>query len=727
MEDNYNQQPREKSFWSSVGDFFLNALIIIGSIVSVVGIATIFSDTVSGKIDQWTQDKDGKGGWGSWLRQKAGVSTEQETSATDKIGQMTDKLANKGKEYFNKGKKLFGFDTPSENQETTPPANNQPSNNNPANDQPAADKQKEGFGVVDGAGLLLLYGVGKKAFDKLNPRVHVDEAGNIHSITTDQVKAEKAVAQATKDIDEARRIQKEAQLKADSLKGPKIMEDEANNKKRWYQRGVKTANKEYNNALKALEKANSSVTNLTTVIEEGNKVISTGQPSNNSRLRAYMGKLFGGGAGAAAAVETEFGTIEHATAKPAAGATAAAPTTTTTNTVKVPGMGDISATPQSTAGATATPPTTTATNTVKVPGMGDISATPQSTAGATATPPTTTATNTVKVPGMGDISATPQSTAGATATPPTTTATNTVKVPGMGDISATPQSTAGATTPTDPNAPKLQGAATTIETEKAAASLSETLNSMRAGGGRVLSALGSVLTPAAVVGTVYNDSGKLHELTHTDEKHKEDRTGTATLQALATGIEAGGMRLGPIGFAAGSTIKDGIAFGHQLVTGRDDISHSFISDFLTDKIAGKVLTKEEQAAQRKAEMEQGGRPEAINAKIMQLSQQDFARIEQDMQKAKDSYLDSMDKAFKGDYDQLDKLKKGEPINRTAEEKQELLAARQKIVEAWFQKAADEGLNKIHPQALVEHVASHNWEMPPVKTPAQKPVSKDQTP
>ena len=665
MEDNYNQQPREKSFWSSVGDFFLNALIIIGSIVSVVGIATIFSDTVSGKIDQWTQDKDGKGGWGSWLRQKAGVSTEQETSATDKIGQMTDKLANKGKEYFNKGKKLFGFDTPSENQETTPPANNQPSNNNPANDQPAADKQKEGFGVVDGAGLLLLYGVGKKAFDKLNPRVHVDEAGNIHSITTDQVKAEKAVAQATKDIDEARRIQKEAQLKADSLKGPKIMEDEANNKKRWYQRGVKTANKEYNNALKALEKANSSVTNLTTVIEEGNKVISTGQPSNNSRLRAYMGKLFGGGAGAAAAVETEFGTIEHATAKPAAGATAAAPTTTTTNTVKVPGMGD--------------------------------------------------------------ISATPQSTAGATATPPTTTATNTVKVPGMGDISATPQSTAGATTPTDPNAPKLQGAATTIETEKAAASLSETLNSMRAGGGRVLSALGSVLTPAAVVGTVYNDSGKLHELTHTDEKHKEDRTGTATLQALATGIEAGGMRLGPIGFAAGSTIKDGIAFGHQLVTGRDDISHSFISDFLTDKIAGKVLTKEEQAAQRKAEMEQGGRPEAINAKIMQLSQQDFARIEQDMQKAKDSYLDSMDKAFKGDYDQLDKLKKGEPINRTAEEKQELLAARQKIVEAWFQKAADEGLNKIHPQALVEHVASHNWEMPPVKTPAQKPVSKDQTP
>jgi len=659
MEDDY-QQPHEKSIWRKIGDFALNALIAVAAILAVVSLTAVFSDTVSKKLDKWTEDKDGKGGWGSWLRQKAGVSTEQETSATEKLSQMTDKAINKGKELYNKGKNLFSSNTPAENQGATPPANNPP-----ANDSPAADKQKEGLGISDaGTAALLLYG-GKKAYDKLNPRVYVDEAGNIHSVTADQVKAEKAVAQATKDIDEARRIQKEAQLKADSLKASKIMEDEANKTRKLYkfQLPKKTANTEYNNAMKALEKANSSVTNLTTVIEEGNKVISTGQPSNNSRLRAYMGKLFGGGAGASVTGETEFGTIEPTTAKPAAGASAAAPATPATNTVKVPGMGDISATPQSSATAVST---TAESITVQKPAIdveksteyGHITANNSNTSKplgvqAGAAPATQTTIN---------ISST--SIEKPPAPPTGTTGETTTALTKNGIFSSVTNGIKGVFAPLSPIIEPITPALQTA--------------------GKWLGYTGAVATAT---------EGGIHAKDLWQQKDKDgDFTSrdSAIAQGMGTTMEAGGLAAStfkrtPAGFLVGTAFKDITYTANVIGTDNNTELTKSSAASLTEWVARKI-----------------GADKPVGYILDK----------------------TIGEKYDSEKDAINRQKKNiEDDKAAAEIIKSLSAEQQLIIKQWQDKANEEGLYKINPLALIEHVGERGWKPPP-QTPRESLPPRD---
>ncbi len=663
MEDDY-QQPHEKSIWRKIGDFALNALIAVAAILAVVSFTAVFSDTVSNKLDKWTEDKDGKGGWGSWLRQKAGVSVEPDTSVTEKLSQMKDKAINKGKELYNKGKNLFSSNTPAENQGATPPANNSPSNNPPANDQPSADKQKEGLGISDaGAAALLLYG-GKKAYNRLNPRVHVDEAGNIHSVPADQVKVEKAVEQATKDLEKAKLAQQEAQLAADKAKILKLAEDEKNKNKKWFQRGDKTANKVYTKAAKTLEAANESVTNLTGVIEDGNKVISTGKPSNNSRLRAYMGKLFGGGAGASVTGETEFGTIEPTTAKQQTSQAPAATHPGKTGShvidtgVDAGEAGKITATNPNAAN---TQPSAAvqkpAINVEKSTEFGDI-----------------TPTNTVQKPPAAPAPA-PQDL--------------TIKVGKTGLV-------------------EFGNATSLSEAGKASASLSETLNSIRAGGGRLLTTIGSYLSPAKVAGplgaagVIIEDGARLHEgSNHRDLEGNLDQKAISTAQAIGTGSEMAGIIRGanPYALVGGATVKDLIYVGTTIATGDPNAtSKGFISnsiekgleltglDSVLDSTIGPKFVKPLSAEEKQKKLSEDSRQDNINAKIMELSKTD-----------------------------LDHTK--------AQEQEAMLNARQAAVEAWRQKAAVKGLDKIDPLGLVEHVAKHNWEMPP-QTPRESLPPRD---
>lgn len=83
-EDEY-QQPQEKSFLSKVGSFLFKALTTLAVIALAIVALITFSDTARDKLDEWTKDKDGKGGLGTKIRESIGAAKEETKSLAENV------------------------------------------------------------------------------------------------------------------------------------------------------------------------------------------------------------------------------------------------------------------------------------------------------------------------------------------------------------------------------------------------------------------------------------------------------------------------------------------------------------------------------------------------------------------------------------------------------------------------------------------------------------------
>ncbi len=97
-EDDYGQ-PREKSFLSKVGSFLWNGLKVLAIIALAIVALVSFSDTARDKLNEWTKDKDGNGGWGDKIRETLGLEKED----------LSKKLSDGAKKLWNGAKEALGI------------------------------------------------------------------------------------------------------------------------------------------------------------------------------------------------------------------------------------------------------------------------------------------------------------------------------------------------------------------------------------------------------------------------------------------------------------------------------------------------------------------------------------------------------------------------------------------------------------------------------------------
>lgn len=188
-EDNYGQ-PREKSFLSKLGSFLFKAVTIVAVIALAIVALVTFSDTARDKLDEWTKDKDGKGGWGSKIRESLGLAKEE-------TKKMMNTVSNGAETLWGKAKETLGI-------------------------APSPEDKGEGIATTIGAtaavGAGTVYGAKKLLGGKSHSLGTVDEHGNFNPATEKEVKAAQKLYKDQKDLKTLQNAAKDAEEKAASLR-----------------------------------------------------------------------------------------------------------------------------------------------------------------------------------------------------------------------------------------------------------------------------------------------------------------------------------------------------------------------------------------------------------------------------------------------------------------------------------------------------------------------------
>ncbi len=191
-EDDY-AQPREKSFLSKVGSFLWNGLKVLAIIALAVIALVTFSDTARDKLNEWTKDKDGNGGWGDKIRETLGLEKED----------LSKKLSDGAKKLWNGAKEALGIAP------------------NPEDKGEGVAAAAIGTTAVLGAGGA--YAANKIRTNRNNTLGTVDEHGNFKPAPKDEIKAAQELAknqERLKTLKEAaeKAEQDAAKMKADAEK-----------------------------------------------------------------------------------------------------------------------------------------------------------------------------------------------------------------------------------------------------------------------------------------------------------------------------------------------------------------------------------------------------------------------------------------------------------------------------------------------------------------------------
>ncbi len=294
-EDDNGYQPQEKSFLSRVFSFVTKALMAVALFALSVVTLTLFSDKARDTLDDLTKDKDGKGGWGSKIREA--VSGDKDRTPLDSVKDLASNVYNKATQFFT---------------------------------------SEEDKGIT--AGDIATTGAGAYVATKvLKKRGSIGEDGKFEATPSAQAKAEQAVAKATEAREKLIAAEKEAAKRAEQLKVAKDLEDKEG---KWRLRSTPTA-RDYKQAEKDLAKIRKSLEKYDSIIEAGKKALDGTTPSTTTRGQALWNKyLRRFGKSAEAATHSEIKLLERyadtaakpatptaSTATPAAEAVAAKPVT----------------------------------------------------------------------------------------------------------------------------------------------------------------------------------------------------------------------------------------------------------------------------------------------------------------------------------------------------------------------------------------------------------------
>ncbi len=188
-EDDYGQ-PREKSFLSKVGSFLFKAVTIVAVIALALVALVSFNDATRDKLDEWTKDKDGKGGWGSKIRESLGLAKEE-------TKKMMNTVSNGAETLWGKAKETLGI-------------------------APSPEDKGEGIASTIGAtaavGAGTVYGAKKLLGSKNHSWGTIDEAGNFNPATEKEIKAAQKLAEDKKSLKTLQNAAKDAEEKAASLR-----------------------------------------------------------------------------------------------------------------------------------------------------------------------------------------------------------------------------------------------------------------------------------------------------------------------------------------------------------------------------------------------------------------------------------------------------------------------------------------------------------------------------
>lgn len=275
-EDDNGYQPQEKSFLSRVFSFVTKALMAVALFALSVVTLTLFSDKARDTLDDLTKDKDGKGGWGSKIREA--VSGDKDRTPLDSVKDLAKDGYNKATQFFT---------------------------------------SEEDKGIT--AGDIATTGAGAYVATKvLKKRGSIGEDGKFEATPSAQAKAEQAVAKATEAREKLIAAEKEAAKRAEQLKVAKDLEDKEG---KWRLRSTPTA-RDYKQAEKDLAKIRKSLEKYDSIIEAGKKALDGTTPSTTTRGQALWNKyLRRFGKSAEAATHSEIKLLERyadTTAKPAA-------------------------------------------------------------------------------------------------------------------------------------------------------------------------------------------------------------------------------------------------------------------------------------------------------------------------------------------------------------------------------------------------------------------------